>query len=55
MCLVLSRIIEIEGGSVHIDGLETSKVDLVKLREKITVIPQDPIIFDGSIKFNLDP
>jgi len=55
MCLALTRIVEIVGGSVTIDGLEASKVDLHKLREKITVIPQDPVIFEGSIKFNLDP
>jgi len=55
MCLALTRIVEIEGGSVTIDGLEASKVNLHTLREKITVIPQEPVIFDGTIKFNLDP
>ena len=55
MCLVLSRIIELESGTISIDGVEASKVSLEKLREKITVIPQDPVIFDGTLKFNLDP
>jgi ABC-type multidrug transport system fused ATPase/permease subunit len=55
MCLALTRIVEIAGGSVTIDGLEASKVNLHKLREKITVIPQDPVIFEGTIRFNLDP
>lgn len=55
-CLALTRIVEIEeGGTVTIDGLEAAKVDLHKLRSKITVIPQDPVIFDGTVKFNLDP
>ena len=48
MCLVLSRIIELESGTISIDGVEASKVSLEKLREKITVIPQDPVIFDGN-------
>lgn len=55
MCLALTRIVEIEKGTVTIDGLEASKVDLTQLRSKITVIPQDPVIFDGTVKFNLDP
>jgi len=55
MCLVLSRIIELESGSIHIDGKEASKIELETLREKITVIPQDPVIFDGTLKANLDP
>lgn len=54
-CLALTRIVEIEKGTVTIDGLEASKVDLTQLRSKITVIPQDPVIFDGTVKFNLDP
>lgn len=45
MGLALSRLVEIEGGLVSIDGVEVSKVDLTLLRSKITVIPQDPVIF----------
>jgi ATP-binding cassette subfamily C (CFTR/MRP) protein 5 len=39
MGLALSRLVEIEGGLVCIDGIEVSKVDLTLLRSKITVIP----------------
>lgn len=46
---------EIESGEVKIDGVESGCVDLDHLRSKITVIPQDPVIFDGTLKFNLDP
>lgn len=49
MCLALTRIVEIYGGSVIVDGIEVSKVSLNKVREKITVIPQDPVIFDATI------
>jgi len=55
MCLALTRIVEICGGSITVDGIEVSKVNLDKVREKITVIPQEPVIFDSTIKFNLDP
>jgi len=55
MSLVLSRILELEKGSVVIDGHDTASIDLEHLRNKITVIPQDPIIFRETIKFNLDP
>lgn len=55
MGLALTRIVEIEGGLVSIDGVEVSKVDLNLLRSKITVIPQDPVIFEGTLKFNVDP
>jgi len=55
MCLALCRIVEYEAGTIQIDGAEVSKVDLETLRSKITVIPQDPVIFDGTLKFNLDP
>lgn len=55
MSLVLSRICEVEAGSIDIDGVDTASVDLEKVRSKITVIPQDPVIFRDTIKFNLDP
>ena len=38
-----------------IDGVNTSDIPLSQLRDAITVIPQDPTLFEGSIRFNLDP
>jgi ATP-binding cassette, subfamily C (CFTR/MRP), member 1 len=53
--LTLSRILELEAGQILIDGIDISKVDLQILRSKITVIPQDPTLFTGSLRFNVDP
>ena len=55
ICISMSRIVELFEGSVEIDGVDISQIDLQKLREKVTVIPQDPTLFTGSLKFNLDP
>lgn len=55
ICISLSRIVELFGGSIEIDGIDIAKIDLQILREKVTVIPQDPTLFTGSLKFNLDP
>jgi len=55
ICLALSRIVELCAGSIEIDGVDISKVPLAKLREKVTVIPQDPTLFAGTLRFNLDP
>ena len=51
----MSRIVELESGSILIDGVDIRKVNLQMLRKKITVIPQDPTLFRGSLRFNLDP
>lgn len=40
-------------GSVRIDGLKTENVNLKALRSNITIIPQDPILLSGSLRFNL--
>jgi len=40
---------------IKIDNVDTSKIDLQELRNNITFIPQDPVIFDATLKFNLDP
>ena len=53
--LSLSRIMELEKGSIFIDGVDISKIDLATLRSRITVIPQIPALFEGTIRFNLDP
>jgi ABC-type multidrug transport system fused ATPase/permease subunit len=55
ICLSLSRIVEIVEGKITIDNQDISKVHLHHLRASITVIPQDPTIFTGTLRFNLDP
>ncbi|KAG0022326.1 hypothetical protein BGZ80_000525 [Entomortierella chlamydospora] len=45
----------IDGGRIEIDGVDISKLGLRDLREHLTIIPQEPILFAGSIRENLDP
>lgn len=54
MLLALLRIIEPQGGQIFIDGVDTSQVGLDDLRRKITIIPQDPLLYQGSLRNNLD-
>jgi len=51
----LSRLVELSSGEIEIDGVDIAKVDLNALREKITFIPQDPCLFTGSLRYNVDP
>ena len=53
--MALSRIVEIESGTINIDGVNISKIDMSALRNKMTVIPQDPTLFTGTLRYNLDP
>ena len=55
LTMALFRIIEPISGSIIIDGQDISKIGLHDLRSRLTIIPQDPILFTGSIRFNLDP
>ena len=49
------RLNELSGGKILIDGLDVSQISLTKLRSSIAVIPQDPVLFRGTIRHNLDP
>ncbi|GJN32168.1 hypothetical protein PR202_gb20650 [Eleusine coracana subsp. coracana] len=49
------RLVEPSGGNIVIDGQDITAVGLHDLRFRIGLIPQDPILFHGSIRFNLDP
>jgi ABC-type multidrug transport system fused ATPase/permease subunit len=51
----LMRLVEIDDGEILIDGVDTSTLGLRRLRSSIAVIPQDPVLFSGSVKTNLDP
>ena len=42
-------------GSITIDGVETSNLGLHDLRKNISIIPQDPVLFSGTMRYNLDP
>uniref|UniRef100_A0A8C4GUR1 ATP-binding cassette, sub-family C (CFTR/MRP), member 9 n=1 Tax=Dicentrarchus labrax TaxID=13489 RepID=A0A8C4GUR1_DICLA len=44
-----------EGGSIVIDGIDICKLPLQTLRSRLSIILQDPVLFSGSIRFNLDP
>lgn len=51
----LFRILESAGGQIIIDGIDVASIGLHDLRERLTIIPQDPILFSGSLRMNLDP
>ncbi|EGT32255.1 hypothetical protein CAEBREN_05120 [Caenorhabditis brenneri] len=53
--LALFRMIEPVTGRILIDGIDNSKIGLHDLRSNITIIPQDPVLFSGTLRFNLDP
>ncbi|KAI1280794.1 Multidrug resistance-associated protein 1 [Halotydeus destructor] len=53
--LALFRIIEPAQGKIIIDGKDIADLGLHDLRSKITIIPQDPVLFSGTLRSNLDP
>ncbi|XP_055837482.1 multidrug resistance-associated protein 1-like [Episyrphus balteatus] len=55
LTLGLFRIIEAAGGHITIDGIEISTLGLHMLRSRLTIIPQDPVLFSGTLRMNLDP
>ncbi|KAJ3251482.1 hypothetical protein HK103_002386 [Boothiomyces macroporosus] len=55
LSLAFFRIIPLSGGSITIDGIDISSIGLYDLRSRLTIIPQDPVLFTGTLRSNLDP
>ncbi|OQR90718.1 canalicular multispecific organic anion transporter [Thraustotheca clavata] len=55
LMVALFRLAEFESGTIYIDGIDISKVGLTTLRRAISIIPQDPVLFSGTLRDNLDP
>ncbi|VDK42673.1 unnamed protein product [Taenia asiatica] len=55
LVLALFRIIEAAEGEIRLDGHNIAEIGLHDLRGRITLIPQDPVLFSGTLRFNLDP
>uniref|UniRef100_A0A3P9BA01 Canalicular multispecific organic anion transporter 2 n=1 Tax=Maylandia zebra TaxID=106582 RepID=A0A3P9BA01_9CICH len=55
MTLCLFRLLEAAGGEITIDNVKISEIGLHDLRSKLTIIPQEPVLFSGTLRMNLDP
>ena len=58
LMLVFMRLLEIDkkyGGYIEIDGVEIDTVEPIRLRQQISIIPQDPFLLQGNLRYNIDP
>ena len=55
LTLALFRMLEPAAGNIFIDGVKITQLGLHDLRSRLTIIPQDPVLFSGTLRRNLDP
>jgi ATP-binding cassette, subfamily C (CFTR/MRP), member 1 len=55
LLLAMFRIVELHKGSITLDGIDISSIGLKDLRSSLSFVSQDPVVFSGSVRSNLDP
>ncbi|KAJ1556210.1 hypothetical protein HK405_005084 [Cladochytrium tenue] len=55
LSLAFFRILPHASGTIVIDGMDINRMGLQDLRSRLTIIPQDPVLFTGTVRSNLDP
>lgn len=55
LMIALFRICEFDSGTIYIDGVDIQRLRLQDLRRSLAIIPQDPVLFSGSMRDNMDP
>ncbi|KAL4427322.1 hypothetical protein ABPG77_003231 [Micractinium sp. CCAP 211/92] len=55
LLLALYRMFNLESGRIVVDGIDISTLTLEQLRRGLSVIPQEPVVFSGTVRSNLDP
>eukprot|EP00760_Papus_ankaliazontas_P035929 PhM_4_TR8090/c0_g1_i1/m.51764 len=51
----LFRMVDVSGGAILVGGVDTATLPVQKLRLCLTMVPQDPVLFQGTLRSNLDP
>lgn len=54
-CIIVCRMVEPESGRIVVDGVDISTLGLRHLRSQMSIIPQEPFLFSGTVRSNLDP
>lgn len=55
LALTLFRLLELTKGRILVDGVNLAMLGLHDIRSRFTIIPQDPVLFSGTLRLNLDP